>query len=89
MKAIKSILLERALDESGKYISREFQHYAYALGEELGDLGHKSLYMKLAKSIDRQLLEAARLYVKDYPRANNKARLFMWKLAQLRKAGEK
>jgi len=38
------------LDDRDKYISAEFQKYAYDLAVELGDLKHKSLYMKLAKN---------------------------------------
>ena len=48
-----------------RYISREFQKYAYDLAQELGDLEHKSLYMKLAKNTPRHLLEHARYFVKD------------------------
>lgn len=68
-----------------RYISREFQKYAYDLAEELGDLEHKSLYMRLAKTVPRHLLEAARYFVKDAVSARHPARLYMWKLAQLRK----
>lgn len=67
-----------------RYISREFQKYGYTLAEELGDLEHKSLYMRLAKTNPRHLLEEARRYVAD-AKARSRPRLFMWKLAQLRK----
>lgn len=67
-----------------KYISREFQKYAYDLAEELGDTKHKSLYMRLAKITPRQLLEQARYFVKDASRVQNRGRLFMWKLKQLK-----
>ena len=72
------------LDDSDKYISREFQKYAYDLAEELGDLDHKSLYMKLAKDTPRIFLEKARSFVKDAQHARSKGRLFMWKLQQLK-----
>lgn len=68
-----------------RYISREFQKYAYDLAEELGDLDHKSLYMRLAKITPRHLLEQARYFVKDAGNVRSPARLYMWKLAQLRK----
>lgn len=71
-----------------KYISREFQKYGYDLAEELGDLKHKALYIKFAKEIPRAVLEQARNYVKD-ARARSKARLFMWKLSELRKEYKK
>ncbi|MAG59285.1 hypothetical protein CMO96_00645 [Candidatus Woesebacteria bacterium] len=68
-----------------RYISREFQKYAYDLAEELGDLDHRSLYMRLAKITPRHLLEQARYFVKDQKSVRSPVKLFMWKLAQLRK----
>lgn len=69
--------------EPNKYISQEFQDYGYSLAVELNDEKHKSLYIKLAKEVPRGLLEQARSFVKD-AQARSKARLFMWKLKQLR-----
>ena len=69
-----------------KYISREFQKYAYDLAKELDDLAHKSLYMRLAKNTPRALLENARNFVKEASSVNSRARLFMWKLSELKKA---
>lgn len=77
-------ILNRFNPAQDRYISREFQKYAYDLAAELGDLEHKSLYMRLAKTTPRQLLEQARYFVRD-ANAKSPARLFMWKLAQLRK----
>jgi len=68
-----------------KYISREFQDYGYRLAEELNDLEHKALYIKLAKETPRFLLEKARNFVKDAYQVKNPARLFMWKLKELKK----
>lgn len=67
-----------------RYISREFQKYGYDLAEELGDLDHKSLYMRLAKITPRHLLEQARYFVKDAGNVKSPPRLYMWKLKQLR-----
>jgi len=75
--------------EEKKYISREFQDFGYRLAEELKDLEHKSLYIKLAKVTPRVLLEEARNFVKDANKVNNPARLFMWKLAELKKKKKK
>lgn len=75
--------------DKDKYISREFQDYGYRLAEELNDLKHKALYIKLAKELPRPLLEEARNFVKDAKNVKNPARLFMWKLAELRKEREK
>lgn len=68
---------------SDKYLSREFQSYAIHLTEELEDYKHKSLYMKLAKTVHRSILEKALSFAVDSG-ARNKGALFMWKLAQLR-----
>lgn len=71
------------LEDKGGYISQEFQDYGYRLASELNDLKHKSLYIKLAKTEQRSLLEKARSFVID-SNARSKSRLFMWKLKQLR-----
>ena len=80
-----SDVLARFDSDKDKFISREFQKYGYDLAEELGDLKNKSLYIKLAKETPRGFLEAARNFVKDAHRVKSKPRLFMWKLAQLKK----
>lgn len=72
--------------DSDKYVSREFQKYAYELAKELEDLPHKSLYMRLAKNTPRGLMESARGFVKDAINAKSKGRLFMWKLGELKKS---
>src|SRR3989344_8017870 len=65
-----------------KYISREFQAYGYYLSEQLNDLKHRGIYMKLAKTMPRALLEKALSYVKD-AKVTRKGALFMWKLKEL------
>ena len=67
-----------------KYISQEFQDYAYRLAVFLDDLAHKSLYMRLAKNTPRPMLEQAKNFVTDAYQVKNKAKLFMWKLQQLK-----
>ncbi len=66
-----------------KYISREFQAYGIYLAETLGDYKHKALYIRLAKTVPRAILEKALSFVKD-SNARNKGRLFMWKMKELR-----
>ena len=83
-QSIKDILSSFNWRED-KYISREFQDYGYRLAEELQDLEHKALYIKLAKESPRALLEKARNFVKDAYQVKNPARLFMWKLKELKK----
>ncbi len=70
-----------------KYISREFQSYGIYLAETLNDYKHKALYIKLAKTVPRAILEKTLSYVKD-AKTDTKGRLFMWKLKELR-SGEK
>lgn len=87
MQSIRSIVAKKfdPLD-TDKYVSQEFQKYAYELAKELDDLPHKSLYMRLAKNTPRGLMESARGFVKDATNAKSKGRLFMWKLSELKKS---
>jgi len=71
-----------------KYVSREFQSFGYHLAESLDDMKHKSLYMKLAKTMHRSILEKALSFVVD-SNAKNKGALFMWKLKQIKTADKK
>lgn len=70
---------------AAKYINHEFQDYGYRLAVKLNDLEHKSLYIKLAKKEKRPLLDQALSYTLDYPKARNKAKIFMWKLGDLKR----
>ncbi len=74
-----------ALEDKGGYITQEFQDFGYRLAVTLDDLPHKSLYMRLAKKEKRILLEQALSFVSDAAQAKSKAKLFMWKLKELRK----
>lgn len=84
MQKVGDIVAKFKTDDTDKYVSREFQKYAYDLSVELDDLAHKSLYMKLAKTTPRGLMESARSFVKDATNARSKGRLFMWRLKQLK-----
>jgi len=84
MQKISDILKKFDSDED-KYISFEFQKYGYELAKELGDLKNKSLYIKLAKDTPRGFLESAKNFVKDAYQVKSRPKLFMWKLAQLKK----
>ena len=87
MQSIKQILKNFRPTED-KYISREFQSFGIYLSEELNDYKHRGLYIKLAKTIHRSILEKALSFVSD-SNAKNKGALFMWKLKQLRTAKDK
>lgn len=80
--SIKGVL-KRFDPQQDRFISREFQKYAYDLAMELQDHDHMAIYMRLAKTVPRHILERARSFVKD-ANAKNPARLFMWKVKQLR-----
>lgn len=82
MQSIKQIL-NKFDPLKDKYISREFQSYGIYLAETLDDLKHKSLYIKLAKTVHRSILEKVLSYVSD-SNAKNKGALFMWKLQELK-----
>lgn len=88
MQKIGSLINKFKIVDSDKYLSQEFQKYAYELAKELDDLPHKSLYMRLAKNTQRGLMESARSFVKDAENAKSKARLFMWKLKQLKQSNK-
>lgn len=70
-----------------KYISREFQSFGIYLAETLGDDKHKSLYIRLAKTVPRAILEKALSFTKD-ANARSRGKLFMWKMKQLRRGVE-
>ncbi|MBM4402547.1 MAG: hypothetical protein FJ044_04865 [Candidatus Cloacimonetes bacterium] len=76
-------ILKQKKDKPG-YIKHEFQDYGYRLAQELNDLKHKALYIKLAKQEKRELLEKARIFAADYYGAKSKAKIFMWKLRKIK-----
>lgn len=82
---IGDILSRYKPKDDQKYISREFQDYGYRLAVDLDDLAHKSLYIRLAKTVDRALLEQARQFAVDAYTAKSRAKLFMWKMKELKK----
>lgn len=87
MQSIKQVL--RKFDPvTDKYVSREFQTFGLHLAEALDDYKHRSLYIKLAKTVHRAILEKALTYVSD-SKAHNKGALFMWKLKELKKGSKK
>ncbi len=87
MKSIKEILTEKARNNpKARYNRHEYQAYGNMLAEELKDEEHRSLYIKFAKTVNRGLLDAARDFIKGTGKlkSGSKARLFMWKLKELR-----
>ena len=74
------------LAQRKKYIKKDYQAYGLQLAEELGDWKNRSLYIRLAKTIDFLILEKARLFIKDQSPGTIQTpyKLFMWKLKKLR-----
>lgn len=84
MKNIKDVLHNKEFKKNPR-IAYEFQDYGYRLAERLGDTKHTSLYISLAKKIPRNILENAYRFTIDYSNIKrSKARVFMWRLKQLR-----
>lgn len=83
MDSIKNVLT-KFNPTTDKYVSREFQTFGLHLTETLDDRKHKGLYMRLAKTVHRSILEQALSFAID-SNATNKGALFMWKLKELRK----
>jgi len=83
-----TINLQQIVDEINARRNRikyPFQELAVMLSEKLGDPQHKSLYMKLAKNEEQELLMDAMHYVLASPEAGgNLGALFMWKLKELK-----
>ncbi len=84
MKPISSALDKLKDQKRQTNNSTEHQTYGVFLGDTLADTKHYSLYIKLAKTYPRKILEDALSYVKDYPNAKSKGKLFMWKVKQLK-----
>jgi hypothetical protein len=82
MKSINQISISINLKKDNRN-THEFQAYGNRLAEELGDTSKRSLYIKLAKSTNRNMLESARLFAHGNP-GNSKAKSFMWKLNELK-----
>lgn len=64
-------------------ITQEFQAYGLYLAGQLADEKHKGIYIKLAKTYPRNILQQGLSFVSD-SNARNKGALFMWKIKQLK-----
>ena len=85
MTPLSDILAKHNPLTGPQYVSREFQDFGLRLARELNDMKNKSLYIKLAKTVPRHILEEAKNSIKDASNVRSKAKLFMWKLAQIKK----
>lgn len=84
MESISQILKRISDNDSGKYLSQEWQLFAYKLANGLDDTKRMSMYMKLAKTTKREILQKAWDFVKE-SNPRSKSRLFLWKVGQLKK----
>lgn len=86
-QSLQDLLQKYKISDTGRYISQEFQDYAYRLAMNLNNSNPEdrqtiSMCMRLVKTKPRGLLERAESFVKD-ANAKNKVALFLWKLKQL------
>jgi hypothetical protein len=82
MKSVQQILKDFNPTQD-KYISRDFQAFGIYLAEEMNDYKNRGMWIKLAKTNHRAVLEKALSFVTD-SNADNKIALFLWKLKQLK-----
>ncbi|MEI8067748.1 MAG: hypothetical protein WCG91_02210 [Candidatus Shapirobacteria bacterium] len=81
---------KKTIESRQKYVKNEYQSYGMELAKELGDWKGRAIYMRLAKNVDRKIIEKARYFVKDQDKSRLQTpyKLFMWKLKELRKEQE-
>lgn len=84
-QSLRDVLTKYVLEDKGGHITREFQDYGYRLACEMGEENRRGMYIKLAKTVDRGILERARTFVLDAPHVDNRGRLFMWAVGKLKK----
>lgn len=63
-----------------KRYTKDYQYFGVWLAQNLGDEKNIPLYIRLAKTQQKGLLEGALSYVKDYPNARSRGHLFLWYL---------
>lgn len=82
--SLGNLLDKYKIEDKQRRISQEFQDYAYRLAVELSDTAHTSIYMRMCKNTPRFILEEARIFVKGAVAAKSKAKLYMWKVKQMK-----
>lgn len=83
--SMDAVLSDYATPVKNKYVSQEFQDYGYRLACEMGEEQKKAMYIKMAKTVDRKILERARTFVIDAERVRNKGKLFVWAVGKLKR----
>jgi hypothetical protein len=83
--SLQQLMQAYAPAKTGKYISQEFQDFAYRIATALQnppDSKTIGMCMRLVKKKPRPLLEQALSYIAD-AKARNPVALFLWKVKQL------
>ncbi len=88
LKSMDELLGAYVKPDKNTYVSQEFQDYGYRLACEMGEESRKSMYIKMAKTVDRKVLERARTFVLDAENVRNRGKLFVWAVGRL-KRGER
>lgn len=83
--SMEVVLSDYATPVKNKYVSQEFQDYGYRLACEMGEEKKKAMYIKMAKTVDRKILERARTFVIDAEHVRNKGKLFVWAVGKLKR----
>ena len=81
---------QKTIESRQKYVKNEYQSYGLELAKELGDWKNRAIYIRLAKNMDRKIIEQARYFVKDQNPGAIKTpyKLFMWKIHQLKESNK-
>jgi hypothetical protein len=83
-KAAKSLAeIFKSKNDGSKYVNHEFQIYGHYLATQLDSSDKQTgLFIKLAKTENRALLERCLEFVKGVNKPKSKVKLFLWKFKQ-------
>jgi phospholipid N-methyltransferase len=73
--------------KSKRHAAHEFQAFAYKIAADFNDLENLRIYLSVLKNCERLIVEKAYSFTID-SRSENKAKVFFWKIKQLRKEFE-
>lgn len=73
--------------KSKRHAAHEFQAFAYKIAADFKDLENLRIYLSVLKNCERIIVEKAYSFTID-SRSENKAKIFFWKIKQLRKEFE-
>lgn len=73
--------------KSKRHAAHEFQAFAYKIAADFKDLENLRIYLSVLKNCERIIVEKAYSFTID-SKSENKAKIFFWKIKQLRKEFE-